>query len=147
MRRALLLVPLAALAVACGGGGGGDRLSREELQSRVNAICAKIDRRLQALGEPESIDEVAEFARKATRLAQDGVAELRALEPPEDDERQYDRFLAEGDRVVALSRRLERAAREADSEALEQILQEARDSEERSDRVARNLGFDECAEN
>lgn len=144
MRRALLLLPLAAVAVACGG--GDDRLSREELQSRVNAICAKVDRQLQALGEPESIDEVAEFARKATSLAREGVAELRALEPPEDDERQYDRFLAEGDRVVALSRRLEKAAEEADAEALEQILQEARDSEERSDRVARDLGFDECAE-
>ena len=145
MSRALLLLPLAALAMACGG--DDDRLSREELQSHVNAICVKIDRELQGLGQPESIDEVAEFARKATRLAREGVAELRALEPPEEDEQQYDRFLAEGDRVVALSRRLERAAREADSEALEQILEEARDSEERSDRVARDLGFEECAEN
>jgi hypothetical protein len=144
MTRALLLLPLAAVAMACGG--GDDRLSQEELQSRVNAICAKVDRQVKALGEPESIDEVAEFARKATRLAREGVAELRALEPPEDDERQYDRFLAEGDRVVALSRRLEKAAEEADADALEQILQEARDSEERSDRVARDLGFDECAE-
>jgi hypothetical protein len=144
MSRALLLLPLAAVAVACGG--GDDRLSRGELQSRVNAICVEVDSQVKALGEPESIDEVAEFARKATRLAREGVAELRALEPPKDDERQYDRFLAEGDRVVALSRRLEEAAEEADAEALEQILQEARDSEDRSDRVARDLGFDECAE-
>jgi hypothetical protein len=145
MSRALLLLPLAALAAACGG--GDDRLSREELQSRVNAICTKVDRQLQELGEPASIDEVAEFARKATRLAREGVADLRALEPPEDDEQQYDRFLAEGDRVVALSTRLEKAAEDADAEALEQILEEARASEERSDRIARDLGFVECAEN
>lgn len=145
MSRLLLLVPLAALVAACGG--GDDRLSREELQTEVNAICAEINRELEALGEPSSIDEVAEFARRATRLAREGVADLRALEPPEEDERQYDRFLAEGDRVVALSRRLEKAAEEADAEALEQILREARESERRSDRVARDLGFDECAEN
>lgn len=145
MTRLVLLLPLAALAVACGGDGD-DRLSREVLASKVNAICAKFDRQLTALGDPSSIDEVAEFARKATGLAREGVAELRSLEPPEEDEQQYDRFLAEGDRVVELSSRLEKAARDADAEELEQILREAQESERRSDRVARDLGFVECAE-
>jgi hypothetical protein len=144
VRRLFLLVPLAALAASCGG--GGDRLSHEELRTKVNAICGEVNREIAALGNPQSLEEVAVFASKATKLARDGVADLRALEPPEDAEESYDRFLVEGDKAVELSGRLERAARKEDAAELQRILREAQASDERSDRLAAGLGFDECAE-
>lgn len=146
MIRLLVLLPLAALAVACGGGGDDDRLTKEELATRVNAICARVERQLDRLGEPSSLAEVAEFAGKATGFARKGVDDMRALRPPEDLESRYERFLDQGEQTVQLSIRLKNAAEEEDVEEFDKILEEAREVARRSETIARGLGFTECAE-
>jgi hypothetical protein len=133
-----------ALLAACGG--GNDRLSEPEFRERANAICADFERQIDALSEPSSAEEVERFAAQASDLARRGVDELRALEPPAALEEDYDRFLDEGDAVVELSERLERAARDRDVAELQEILAEAEESERRSDRLARELRLDDCAE-
>jgi hypothetical protein len=55
----LLTMSLAA-AAACGG--GEDRLSREELISQADAICVKYLKDAAALGLPESVEEIGEWA-------------------------------------------------------------------------------------
>jgi hypothetical protein len=137
-------VALALLAAGCGG--GDDRLSEEEFRERANAVCADYDRQVEKLGEPSSVDEVEDFAAKAADLTRRGVGELRELEPPDELQPDYDRFLAEGQTVVELSDRLERAARDRDAEELQKILREAQASDRRSDQIAKRLGLDECAE-
>ena len=144
MSRSVVILALALVAAACGG--GGDRLSEGEFRERANAVCADYEQQIDALSEPTSPEEVERFAARATQLARSGVGELRELEPPEELDDEYDRFLAEGDAVVELSERLERAARDRDVAELQKILAEAEASEERSDRLARELGLDRCAE-
>lgn len=144
MIRAAALAAVALAAAGCDG--GSDRLSERELRERANAICARYDEQIDEVAAPTSADEVARFAERAAELTREGVAELRALEPPAELEEDYARFLAEGDGVVALSERLARAARAGDVAELETILAEAQESERRSDRIARELGLDDCAD-
>ena len=49
--------------------------------------------------------------------------------------------------MVALSERLERAARDTDVRELERILEQAEETDRRSDALARELGLNECATN
>ena len=67
------------VGVAAGCGGGRDELSEEEFRERANAVCAEYERKLEALGRPESVDEVATFASRAADLTQQGGRDLRAI--------------------------------------------------------------------
>ena len=53
------VIAVCAAVLVGAGCGGGDRLSKAEFQQRANAICAKYQKRIDALGQPQSIDEVS----------------------------------------------------------------------------------------
>jgi hypothetical protein len=83
---ALLLV----LAVA--GCGGGD--SRENYVDDATAICVQMTQRIKDLGVPESFTDTQLYARRAKDAVGDGIRDLRELEPPEEYEDGYERYLA-----------------------------------------------------
>jgi hypothetical protein len=140
-----VLGALGLLAVGCGGGGGG-RLSEAEFREQANAICLEYDRRIEDLGEPGSLEEVPEFVNQAIPIIEEGLAELRELEPPEELEADYDRMLDETERSVGVAERLRDAAAEGDQQAVQDALEEGNAADSESDRIARDLGLDECAD-
>jgi hypothetical protein len=143
------LVPLAlglALLVAGCGGGGGDRLSRQELVAKADAICQDYNAKFNALGQPNSMDELKSFADKALPIAQEGRQKLGELKPPQDLEATYDDWLAEGDKAVDAIERLRDAAEKNDAAAVRSIGEEANRENQKSDRLATQLGFKACGQ-
>ena len=65
-------------------GASDTRLSREEFQSQANAICAKYQKQLNALGTPSSLEEIPDLVEQALAILNKEVAEIAALNPPED---------------------------------------------------------------
>jgi hypothetical protein len=105
-RRWILLAGsvLALAAAGCGGGdGGGDRLSREEFETRLqeigNTIGDSLDE-LSGLSDPESLDQVADQVEEGANALRDGAEEIAGLEPPEDAEEATDQIV-EGTRELA----------------------------------------------
>lgn len=147
MRRSPLLVLAAALALAgCGGGGtSGGTLTKAEFVAQANAICKDYEARIDALGEPGSIDDLVDLAAKAKPIAESGVAQLRALKPPEELQTRYDEYLATGDVNVALLAQLGIAAKAGDFAAIEKIGTEGEDNSDRAHGIAAELGLTECA--
>ncbi len=150
MGRALLLVlpGLAALALAgCGGGGdkSGGTLTKAEFVALANAICKDYDARIDALGEPASIEDLVGLAEKAKPIADDGVAKLRALKAPEDLQASYDKYLATGDVNIDLLMQLGEAAKSGDVAAIEKIGTEGEDNADKAHGIAAELGLTECA--
>jgi hypothetical protein len=142
--------PLAALAAlvlaACSGGDGGDgRLSREEYVRRADAICLEYDGRLAALGDAGSIGEVAELADEALPIAREGVAELRALRPPAELEREVSRWLDRNEESVANIEALAEAARSGDVTRVQVAARTAARNEREADALAKRLGLRDCA--
>lgn len=136
---------VAGLAAGCGGGGGGDRLSTEEFQHRANAICDKYDEKISALGSPSSPEDIPAFVEKGIPLIEQGLAELRSLNPPEEFEADYDRMLDETEKAIPAARKLADAAEKQDAAAVEEALQEGQRADAASDEVAKKLGLDRCA--
>jgi hypothetical protein len=132
----------AALAAACG---GDDRLSREELVAQADAICAKHEERLDALEEPESIEDVEAFAAEARPIFEEGVEELKDLEPPEDVQEDYDRWIELSEENVAAIGNLEQAAADGDAGRVQEIVSESQAKEQEADRLAQGIGLRECA--
>jgi hypothetical protein len=145
--RALVVGLLAATAVAgCGGDDGGDRLSRAEFISRADAICSRYEARLDALGQPTNVDELESFADKALPIAKDGREELGELNPPEDLEDTYDAWLDRGNEAIQIVERLRDAAEDGDQAEIQRIAQEAQRIDTESNRLAEQLGFEQCGE-
>jgi hypothetical protein len=141
-----------AVAVVCGlfalagcGGGGGDRLTKDELASQADAICGKYEQKLDALAEPKSIEEVESLAEEAKPIVEDGVDELDDLEPPEELEEDYDRWIALNRESLEAIDELKEAAASGDESRVEQVVQDANSKEEEADALAGRIGLDECA--
>jgi hypothetical protein len=140
---AVLAVAFVATTAACGGGGD-DRLSQEEFKQQANAICDKYDSRIQALETPSSPEEVSGFVDQVIPVLQQGISELRALNPPAEAEDDYDRMLDETEKAVPAARKLADAAKEGDGAAVQEALTEARKADEASDDIATKLGLTGC---
>jgi hypothetical protein len=140
---------LAAIAVGCGGGGdggdgGGDRLTQEEFVEQADALCADANQQIGALGEPQSIQELATFAAEAVSISEQTLDSLRELNPPEELQAQYDRALELLSEQNALGREVVEAAEDGDTARIEELTAQAEPLEEEADQIAVDLGLETC---
>jgi flagellar hook-length control protein FliK len=131
------------LAAGCGGGGG-DRLSEEEFREQANAICEEYDQKIAALGSPTSPEDIPAFVEKGIPLIEQGLAELRDLNPPEELQEDYDRMLDETEKAIPAARKLSEAAAEEDAAAVQEAIAEGQQADTESDRIATELGLNGC---
>ena len=139
---AALVGVLVLFATACGGGGA--RLSTEEFQSQANAICAKYQKQLNALGSPTSIEEIPDLVDQALEILNKEVDEIAALNPPEDLQSDFDKMIAASDKTKAAADDLSTAAKSGDQAAVQKALEEGNAASDEADQLATNLGLTEC---
>jgi hypothetical protein len=143
---AIALAAGALLVPACGGGGD-EGLSREEFISRGDAICDEYDQRTEQVEDPESLDDVERFVEETRTLIRDGVDELKELEPPEELADDYNRWTSQIEENIGLLDDLEAAAAAGDEAQVQEILAEAEQAGAQADRLAGEMGFEECGAN
>ncbi|HEV2815072.1 MAG TPA: hypothetical protein VGW10_17585 [Solirubrobacteraceae bacterium] len=146
-------VPLAALAIA--GCGGDDKPSKEEFATNAEKVCADLEKQSQELSqnEPENVQEIVDFTKKARTTAEDAVKRIRELELPEgadgDKAKQWQDAVtkeAEGQLIPALDK-LEQAAEANDEKAIVEAAQEIQQIEAtESDKLAKDIGAEGCAD-
>ena len=147
MRKSLTLAPLLLALAACGGGdGGGDRLSKEAWVTRADAICARVNDRLEQTEQPETMTELVKVLDQGLEDVNTAVADLRALEPPEDDEAKVDAWLANVERASVELKKARDAAQDEDQAALAAALESGTKVNDEGNAQARELGLTECAE-
>jgi hypothetical protein len=141
MRLGLALLSASVLA---GCGGGDDRLSRAEFVERATAVCDSFDERVDALGEPQSLAEIETLGQELGEILDEGLAELRELEPPEELEEPYERYLASGDEVADQLDELVAAAAAGDREAVERAAADGEAISERAVALAEAAAIPGC---
>lgn len=139
-----------ALAAGCGGGGGGDgggeRLTAEEFVQQADAICEDANQQIDALGEPQSMEELATMAAEAVSISEQSLDALHGLVPPEDLQERYDRALELLDQQTGLARELVTAAENGDTEQVQAIADEGEPLDAEADEIAKELGLTECGQ-
>jgi hypothetical protein len=134
---------LVLLVAGCGGGGGG-RLSKEDFQSQANAICAKYQKQIDAIGAPSSLDEIPDLISQILPILNKEIDEISALEPPEELQSDLDKMLAATDRTKAAADDLSEAAKAGDQAAVQKALEEGNAASKEADDLAANLGLQDC---
>ena len=137
------LVGVLVLLAGCGGGGD-TRLSREEFESQGNAICAKYQKQLQAVGNPSSIDEIPDLVDQAVAILNREIAEIAALKPPADMQTEFDALIDASNNTKAAADDLSQAAKDGDRAAMQKALDEGKAASEKADQIATQLGLDSC---
>ena len=140
---ALVGVFVVLFAAACGGGGD-TRLSREEFESQANAICAKYQKQLAALGTPSSIDEIPDLVEQALAILNKEVAEVAALKPPTDMQTEFDAMIEASNNTKDAANDLSQAAKDGDQAAVQNALDEGNAASKKADQIATQLGLDSC---
>jgi hypothetical protein len=144
--RVVFVLTVFALAAVAAGCGGGDRLSREEYVKQADAICAKYEKRLDALPQPESTEDLKMLVDKGLPIAREGNTELKDLKPPEDLEAKVEEWHERNDRNLELIADLGQAAEDGDEERIQTLAAEAEENETEADRLAGEIGLKDCAE-
>jgi hypothetical protein len=144
-RVACVLLALGLVAAGCGGGGGGgDRLTQEEFAQQADAICTEYDKKLDDLGQPQTIEDLANMSVKAQSIANEGLSKLRDLQPPEEIETNVNSWLDKFEQQVDMIDELVEAAQSGDQTKLEQISAQGQDAEAEAQKQARAIGLKEC---
>jgi hypothetical protein len=126
------------LLASCGGGG----LPKDEFIAQADDICSAAQERAQDLAQPTDPGSAETYASELERITNDYVGELRALEPPEDDEETIDELIGNieqaGLKIVEAirSNSLGGSSAEAYAEALELA--------EQANEAAQDYGFESC---
>ena len=142
----LALVAALALSLGAAACGGDDRLSREEYIAQADAICERVERQLQGLGQAESVEQFARLAERAIPIVRKSFDDIEALEPPEELEAKVHEWHEVNREGLRALEDLPAAARARNRSETEQILRKADETEQRADRLGREIGLKKCAE-
>ena len=134
------------LLAACGGDDGRERLSKSEWIEQADAICAEADEGVDALTEPSTLDEIPEFTESASEISREALADLRALQPPEEDQATVDGMLDLVEQQIELGEQIGEAASDGDQEEVQRLAAEADPLEAEANERARQYGLEDCGE-
>jgi hypothetical protein len=150
-----LLLPLAALAIAgCGGGSDSSAstptttettaaLSKADLISKGDAICAEVNAGIGSLDNAES--EVANTVIQVSDLYINMVDSLKSLGVPTETAG-YEEFIGAGEELSKVEGEAKLAAERGDSAALSEAATRATPALEEFEAEAGAYGFEQCSE-
>ncbi|HEY3070265.1 MAG TPA: hypothetical protein VGJ34_08110 [Gaiellaceae bacterium] len=147
---AILLAVSGLALAACGGGGGGgargESLTPAEFRQQADAICAEFEGKLNDLGSPSSVDELAEFVDKAVPIIEEGNDRLQALEPPDELADDWNKAMALQDKNLDLTHDLQDAIHASDDAKMQELVAKLDASDAESTRLARKIGLENCGQ-
>lgn len=142
---AAVVVSLALVAAGCGGnGGGGEQLTAEEYAAALDKICADFNAAQEEIGEPESVEDLAELGGKIGDAADDLIAAVEDLSPPDELKDTAEKFVEGGKEQRALLGDLVDAAKDGDEAKINELAGRGEELDSESDALARELGAEEC---
>lgn len=137
-----LLVPLAISG--CGGGSSGGGLSKKDYISKADAICREIDKKINAIPNPQKVQDVAGFVDKTTPVIDDGIARLEKLEAGNDIKAGAAELLSGLKQQRAVIDDLRAAAGKKDTQAMQQVSAKGSRMSKQLSTQAKRTGFKNC---
>jgi len=142
-----MVVAFVAAVAACGGddAGGVEAPTKAEWIAAADAICAEDNAELALIPEPQTPEEMGEAGVRATEIQRAGLAEVRALIPPEGDEAAIEEILDAVEAVIDWGAEfIEAVAAGDEAKAGELLHGEGERLTEEAIQLAKDYGLQEC---
>ncbi|MGH2980435.1 MAG: hypothetical protein ACRDKV_00130 [Solirubrobacterales bacterium] len=109
----------AAAVAAIAGCGGDSPVSEQEFRSEVSRVCRDIEQQLDQIQEttPITAGQAETQAEAAVELSEQALGNLRQIDPPEELEPAFDRYLSQRERAIGFIEEAREAAADKDSDA------------------------------
>jgi len=140
--RSASAVVLSALVFA--GCGGDDAPSKADVIADADKICADGNKELEAVGEPMSIEDVPDFARRSVPIVESTIDDVAALEAPDEGKADFDAFVRTTREAVEIVKPLADSDPASEGPEIEAALEEANASGTMGEEAAKAYGFKEC---
>ncbi len=140
--RSTSAVVLSALAFA--GCGGDDAATKADVITDADKICADGNKELEAIGNPTSVEEVPDFAKRSVPIVESTTDEVEALKAPEEGKADFDAFVKSNRDAIALVKPLGDLDPASDGPAIEKAITEADAAGTKGEQAAKAYGFKEC---
>jgi hypothetical protein len=143
--RHLSVLAVIGLSLAgCAHGAEAKPLPRRVWVAHANAICARGDREIHALGGSTTLPALAEVLEKTVPISDRQLAELKALRPDPSQRPAVREILGSMQRVNDVLSELARAAEQADGARVDELAQTLRRLQRWTNRLVARYGVHEC---
>ncbi|MFN8124450.1 MAG: hypothetical protein U0237_18730 [Thermoleophilia bacterium] len=160
IRRRSIAAALAAasilVAAGCGGSSTSDKpatqttaaLSADQFRQQADAVCADIDTKVSALGEPTSEADIVPFLEKGLAVQNEQLTRLKAITPPSELKAAYDEALGllqqQTDLITEAKDKI--AGGTAAATVLAEYTPKLNDIEAKAKQKASELGLTKCGD-
>src|SRR3712207_6005331 len=119
----LLLVCAVFALAACGGDDDDDGPSKDEFVEQADEICKNANEDLEAIEEPSTDDELVSYLNEALDLAEEVQGDLEDVEPPDDVQDDWDKYLENTQEGLDIIEEARDQAEGGDTDAATETLQ------------------------
>ena len=139
MRTHAAVALLLLLVAGCGGG-----LSKDELVAKGDAICKRVNTRMAKEPDPKSAADLERLAKRTVAISDPAIKDMEALEPPDELEKDFDKFVASLKKQRDLTKKIGEAAGAGETAKIESIAGEAQKAQGEYRKLSDKIGFKEC---
>lgn len=146
---AALVTVVALLLTACG---GTERLTKEQLIAKGDAICKDASTKADPIGtdlanpSAETLPQWSDALGQLLPIYEDLVGKLKDLNPPEADQATWDRITGGLDQIVSGIKTAKDAASSGDLAGFQTALAAIEKASGESGQLASDYGFQECGD-
>lgn len=140
-------MPLILLIAGCGGSkkpSPDEQVTRAAYALQADAACQKAADALEALGQPDGLNDLPAYAKQAAAIVTQERDDLTALQAPPDNEDRVKELNETLDAVVRVAKGLEKVAASGDPAAIDDFVKQNGAVDQKAKKLARDLGMQVC---
>ena len=144
-RACAALLTVGALVVAsCGGGDGGSALSEDDFRDALAKLCTDFTEDSDKVDQPQEVGDFEDFSKDLLEIFQKAKADLAELEAPDELADDFEKFQGLVDDEINELEDLQKAGEDEDEDEAGKIVDNIVDIQDDAEKVADDLGVDEC---
>jgi len=121
-----------------------EQVTRAAYAQQADAVCQKANDALEALGEPDGLNDLPAYATQAAAIVTQERDDLEALQPPVGDEDRVNELNETLDAIVRVAKGLEKVAASGDPAAIDDFVKENGAADRKAKTLAKDLGMQVC---
>lgn len=126
---------------ACSDGSG---TSKEDFIAEADDVCREADEKISDIGQPRVEEGILDYVEQAQEISADLVADLRGLEPPEEDAEEVEQMIDDLERATGLLEPLAQATVDRDATEVQELQEEVEQVTDDISGFADTYGFEVC---